>query len=81
MTDITEDNRLPWRRSEDLGAPVSLSVIMKGMLAGFVDCVISWQQRASERHHLRGLDDRLLKDIGITRADVDNEVSKPFWRP
>ena len=81
MTDIAEDNRLPWRRSEDLGATVSLSVIMKGMLIRFADCVISWQQRASERHHLKGLDDRLLKDIGITRADVDREVDKPFWRP
>ena len=81
MTDITEDNRLPWRRSEGLGDSVSLSVIMKGMLVGFADCVISWQQRASERHHLSGLDDRLLKDIGITRADVDREAHKPFWRP
>ena len=80
MTDITEDNRLPWRRSQDLGAPVSLSMIMKSLLVGVADNVVSWQQRAMQRHHLSGLDDRLLKDIGVTRADVESEISKPFWR-
>ncbi len=33
-----------------------------------------------ERRALQSLDDAALKDIGITRADVDGEVGKPFWR-
>ena len=81
MTDITEENRLPWSRSEVLGKSNSLTGIVRSLAVGFVDCVISWQQRAAERHHLSGLDDRLLKDIGITRSDVEQEISKPFWRP
>jgi uncharacterized protein YjiS (DUF1127 family) len=27
------------------------------------------------------LDDRMLRDIGLARADVENEAGKPFWRP
>lgn len=37
-------------------------------------------QRRRERRQLAGLDDRALLDIGISRADVDAEVSKPWWR-
>ena len=35
-----------------------------------------WQQRQD----LRDLDDRLLRDIGITRRQAEREGSKPFWR-
>ena len=41
----------------------------------------AWQARASERHHLAGLDDRLLEDAGISHADAAEELRKPFWRP
>lgn len=39
-----------------------------------------WQARIDERRELAGIDERLLKDAGITRADVMQEASKPFWR-
>ena len=35
-----------------------------------------WRQRQA----LMRLDEHLLKDIGLSRADVENEVRKPFWR-
>jgi uncharacterized protein YjiS (DUF1127 family) len=40
-----------------------------------------WQQRSRERAELRRLDDRMLRDIGVTRGDVWHEINKPFWRP
>ena len=48
---------------------------------GLVDSVITWQRRHKDRLHLMALDDRLLHDIGISLADVEREVSKPFWKP
>lgn len=39
-----------------------------------------WSQRREERKQLNGLNERLLKDIGITRYDAEHEVAKPFWR-
>lgn len=45
-----------------------------------LDLLLEWQERARQRHDLRALDDRMLSDIGLTRADVEGECSKPFWR-
>ena len=39
-----------------------------------------WRQRSRERAELARLDDRMLRDIGITRGDVWREINKPFWR-
>ena len=39
-----------------------------------------WHQRVRARHEIAGLGDRMLKDIGITRADALTVASKPFWK-
>ena len=39
-----------------------------------------WQERRRQRLILARLDDRMLRDIGLNGADVDAEISKPFWR-
>lgn len=39
-----------------------------------------WQARSRQRKHLASLDDRMLKDIGLTADDVRRECAKPFWR-
>ena len=39
-----------------------------------------WYQRHRQRTALADLDDRLLNDIGLTRADVAREVRKSFWQ-
>ena len=36
--------------------------------------------RGRQRRALAELDDRLLRDIGLTAYDVTYEASKPFWR-
>ena len=39
-----------------------------------------WRQRARDRSQLAQLDDRMLRDIGLTRADAEFLSNKPFWR-
>lgn len=58
------------------GSPISLVDLAWRPFA----TVLAWQARISERAHMRALDDRLLKDMGLSRADVAREAAKPFWR-
>lgn len=44
------------------------------------DAPFVWAERAAERRHLAELDDHLLKDIGLNRAEVEAVSTKPFWR-
>ena len=39
-----------------------------------------WRKRRRDRCELAALDDRALRDIGLTRGDVEFEINKPFWR-
>lgn len=39
-----------------------------------------WTRRSQERLHLKELDDHLLQDLGLSREQVEREISKPFWR-
>ena len=45
-----------------------------------IDTLLRWRERASQRTRLGELDDRLLSDIGISRAAAAREASKPFWK-
>ncbi|MEM8742477.1 MAG: DUF1127 domain-containing protein [Pseudomonadota bacterium] len=38
-----------------------------------------WMARARSRADLATLDDHLLDDIGVTRADARREARRPFW--
>ena len=38
-----------------------------------------WNERSRQRWQLRELDDRMLQDIGVTRAEAEAEWDKPFW--
>lgn len=44
------------------------------------DRIEGWRERRCERRQLMKLDDRMLRDIGISRADAEFEYRKPFWR-
>lgn len=50
-------------------------------LVRLFDTLLAWQERANQRHHLRSLSDYMLRDVGLSRADLEAEASKPFWRP
>ena len=48
------------------------------LIAGFAR-LYAWQARSHERHALAALDDRMLGDLGLSRADIESEIRKPFW--
>jgi uncharacterized protein YjiS (DUF1127 family) len=52
-----------------------------GGVQSVVTTLLIWQQRARDRRQLQSLSDHMLRDIGLTRADVFAEASKPFWQP
>ena len=67
------------------GAPAKAANAYK--LAGFTailrrafETLTKWQERANGRRELLGLNERMLHDIGISRADAEREADKPFWR-
>ncbi len=39
-----------------------------------------WLERHRSRRQLARLDQRMLRDIGMTDFEVSIEVSKPFWK-
>lgn len=50
-------------------------------LVAALDLFDKWLERSRQRRSLLALDDRLLRDIGISRADAEGEGSKRFWQP
>ncbi len=46
-----------------------------------LDLVLTWHERTRQRRQLQSLSDAMLHDIGLGRADVEAETSKPFWLP
>lgn len=48
--------------------------------AGLLNRLAECQERAEQRAHLAGMDDRMLKDIGISAVDAVHEADKPFWK-
>jgi uncharacterized protein YjiS (DUF1127 family) len=52
-----------------------------GRVRRAVQLLLIWRERAQQRRQLECLNDHMLRDIGLTRADVFAEASKPFWQP
>ena len=50
-----------------------------GFLNGVRAALREWRRRRNGRLELARLDERMLRDIGFTRFDVQYEINKPFW--
>ncbi len=75
LPDSREPRGSTWRNWLGTG----LRLVVRDTRALF-DLFTTWQKRAATRHQLRHLDDRILKDIGLSRADAEREGGKSFWR-
>ena len=76
MHTIVRTERLPDRAS----APLARASAFFGSWVALLRYLVTWLERARQRHALRALDDWVLKDIGLSRADVMREGDKPFWQ-
>ena len=65
--------------SSGAGAIVGKGERVGTTVAGIVQTLENWAERARQRRELARLDDRMLKDIGLNRATMQAEVAKPFW--
>ena len=48
---------------------------------GFFDYLITVDKTYRERRRLASLSDEALKDIGLTRAQMDRELDTSIWNP
>jgi uncharacterized protein YjiS (DUF1127 family) len=55
------------------------SALEQGLIRAF-DVLRDWTQRRRTRNHLYRMPDYILRDIGVSRAEVTEEFSKPFWK-
>lgn len=59
--------------------PHATSSRARWLLTDLLDLVHTWTDVAKQRRHLASMDDRMLRDIGLSRADVAREIDRPFW--
>lgn len=69
--------RLPIGRRS--GGARLLHSLLDGLGRGF-DAALDCADRYRQRRALAAMPDHLLKDIGMSQADVERELSKPFWK-
>ncbi len=58
----------------------SFGEILLEAAARAVRTLVTWQERDRQRRALAQLDARMLKDVGLSRAEVAIELRKPFWQ-
>lgn len=64
-----------------LSAGPQMAIAAAASLPGrFFSLFMGWQERAEQRRTLQQLDDHMLRDLGLSRADVAREADKPVWR-
>ena len=69
-------------RRRDDRQPAIVAVVVRMVVGATVkafDHLLDWQERARQRHLLMQLDERMLRDVGLTRAEAQREFEKPFW--
>lgn len=66
--------------SSDLFFDHSQTTGSSALPLGILSTVLQWQRRVISRRQLARLDSRLLADAGISEAQRQAELNKPFWR-
>lgn len=54
-------------------------VVAKAAMRVLLD-LETWAERKRTRNSLAALDDRMLADLGLSRAEAQTEAEKPAWK-
>jgi uncharacterized protein YjiS (DUF1127 family) len=54
---------------------------LTGLLRRLADQPLVWLERSGQRRQLGAMDERMLRDIGISRSAAFVETRKWFWQP
>lgn len=60
----------------DIAIAKAIEIEAKGLVA----LIGLWRNRHSTRRDLARMSEHMLRDIGLTPGDADDEIAKPFWR-
>ena len=61
-------------------APAQANAAPRQRFAAIRATLAMWRKRLAERALLARMDEREIRDLGISVADVVMEINKPFWR-
>jgi len=64
----------------DISLHFSSNAPLAGTFTALGQIFHAWRQRARERDELARLDERTLRDLGLSTGAVEFEINKPFWR-
>jgi uncharacterized protein YjiS (DUF1127 family) len=67
-------------RASLAGLTASSRPLLAGRVDRAIDLLLTWYERSRQRRQLLALSTHMLRDIGLSRADVEGEAGKPFWR-
>ena len=59
---------------------VQVHTAKRAVFAGLVAPILRALERSRQRRALHGLSDAQLRDVGLTRGEIEVEARKPFWR-
>ena len=66
--------------SQEHSASRPVTAVLAEQFFKALGVLFEWHERARDRRRLLELDDRMLRDIGLSSADVEHEISKKFWQ-
>jgi uncharacterized protein YjiS (DUF1127 family) len=64
----------------DISLHFSSNAPLAGTFTAFSKIIHEWRERARARDELAKLDERSLRDLGLSPSSAQFEVNKPFWR-
>ena len=69
-----------WLLSDFRGGRQSFRQSFRQSLRRLPGLLQRWSEQSAQRRRLAQLDDRMMKDVGLSRADAYRESSKWFWQ-